>query len=203
MKKLMMCLIWVFVSDWGWAQGTFSSWADRNYPKDVNYGYILYNNFVPGLIDAPVFDTDCQTRLAGTAYSAQVYVGFTPTSLEPLGPITWFRTGSAAGYIVPVSFTVPGAADLQTVYTQLRVWQAAAVKTFEEAAAAGGKIGSANIVPMQVVYPTPPPNNPLGLESFCLIPEPSVTALLGSAASIAAACVILRRLSESGMWAAE
>jgi hypothetical protein len=139
-------------------------------------------------IDAPVFDTDCVTRLAGAAYLAQVYAGRTPDSLSPVGWVMPFRTGEKAGYITGVVITIPNAiADL--VYTQLRAWEARAGASFEEAVAAGGKYGLSNIVPMRTVMPPGTPNDPIGLQSFCLVPEPPSKALLvlGGAAWLALA----------------
>src|SRR5437868_2408753 len=81
-------------------------------------GEIVFNNGVPGIVDAPVFDTDCQTRL-GRSFLAQVYGGLAADTLQPLGPVTSFRTSAAgAGYIEPVSVTVPGAGESQLVYAQ-------------------------------------------------------------------------------------
>lgn len=156
-------------------------------------GYIAYNNHVPPIIEAPVFDTDCRTRLSGPAYEAQVYVGFEPLALQPLSRIVSFRAGPAAGYLEATSVEIPGTRQNQLVYTQLRVWEAAAGKTFEEAVAAGGKFGVANIVPMRVVYPPGTPPFPLGLESFCLIPEPSPFTLFGCVATVLGCVAGLRR----------
>ncbi len=141
-------------------------------------GQIGFGNLVSVAgIDAPVFDTDCVTPLAGAAYLAQVYAGRTPDSLSPVGWVMPFRTGEKAGYISGVAITIPGSfTDL--VYTQLRAWEAAAGATFEEAVAAGGKYGVSNIVPMWTVMPPGTPNMPVGLQSFCLVAEPGTGALL-------------------------
>jgi hypothetical protein len=149
--------------------GSVQAWAQGQ----ISFG----NRFSIAGIDAPVFDTDCATRLAGAAYLAQVYAGRTPDSLSPVGWVMPFRTGERAGYIYGVAITIPNAiADL--VYTQLRAWEARAGASFEEAVAAGGKYGVSNIVPMWTVMPPGTPNVPYGLQSFCLVPEPEARTLL-------------------------
>src|SRR5262245_39408362 len=83
-----------------------------------------------------------------------------------------------------VTVNVPGAVlERQIVYAQLRSWETVAGPTYESAMAAGGKFGFSNIVPMPVVFGTQPPELPVGLQSFCLIPEPSTLALFGCAAA--------------------
>jgi len=135
-------------------------------------------------IDAPVFDSDCATRLAGSAYRAQAYVGLTSDSLTPLGMSVTFRTGAAAGYIATYTLTLPGVEAGTLVYFQLRAWEATGGSTFEAAVASGERYGFSNVVP---VIPTAPPATegyPVGLQSFCLVPEPSSAALLGVAVGV-------------------
>jgi hypothetical protein len=150
--------------------GSVQAWAQ---------GQITFGNRlrVAG-IDAPVFDSDCTTRLAGAAYLAQVYAGRAPDSLSPVGWVMPFRTGAQAGYITAVVITIPGTFQDDLVYTQLRAWEARAGASFEEAVASGGKYGMSNIVPMRTVMPPGTPNEPVGLQSFCLVPEPPPGVLL-------------------------
>ncbi len=153
-------------------------------------GQISVSNFVPvANLDAPIFDTDCTSRLEGAAYLVQAYVGFTVDSLSPLGAARPFRTGRAAGYFASYVLTIPGTSSETLAYLQLRAWEADAGPTFEEAVSAGGKYGVSNIVPMRTVMPPGTPNDPVGLQSFCLVPEPATGALLalGGAALLALA----------------
>lgn len=148
-------------------------------------GYIAFGNLnTPAGIDAPVFDTDCQTRLEGEAFLAQDYVGFTEDSLSPLGPVVTFRTGDRAGYIYGYALYPPGSGQNDVVYTQMRAWEARGGLTYEDAVAAGAKHGRSNIVPILVVLPPATPYDPVGLESFCLIPEPSPATLGWLAAAL-------------------
>jgi hypothetical protein len=129
-------------------------------------------------IDAPVFDSDWTGRLVGPAYQAQAYVGLTSDSLAPLGWVVAFRTGDTAGYISSYVVTVPEAPGGTLVYFQLRAWEARAGPTYEAAVTSGGKHGFSNVVPIRTVMPPGAPNSPIGLESFCLVPEPSPCLLL-------------------------
>ncbi len=170
--KLWFSLVACGLGMHAWAQG------------QITFG----NRILLSGIDAPVFDTDCTTRLAGPAYVAQAYVGFTPDSLRPLGVILPFRTGAAAGYISATIVTVPGSDINMNVFLQMRAWEARAGASYEAAVAAGGKHGYSNILPMVVDFPPGTPTDPIGLQSFCLVPEPSVKVLglLGGAALILA-----------------
>jgi hypothetical protein len=142
-------------------------------------GQISVSNYVPvENLDAPIFETDCATRLEGDAYLVQAYVGFTGDSLSPVGMGRPFRTGKAAGYFPSYVLTIPETSSETLVYLQLRVWQAGAGPTFEAAVLAGGKYGLSNIVPMWTVMAPGTPNSPVGLQSFCLVPEPATGALL-------------------------
>mgnify|MGYP000622148752 CR=1 FL=1 len=142
-------------------------------------GQVVVGNYSPTLgINAPVFDTDCQTRLEGPFFVAQAYVGFTADSLRPVGPVINFRTGQRAGYITSTVVTIPDAPDGTRIYFQLRAWEARAGVTFEAAVFSGGKYGVSNIVPTFAEEPPGGPGELIGLQSFCLVPEPGAGALL-------------------------
>lgn len=174
MRIFYILLLSFALTEEAWPQGQIGFWNHV-----LQYG-----------IDAPVFDSDCQTRLEGDAYLWQVYAGLTPDSLSPVGRIFPFGTGTNAGYMGgPAIITVPGAGELQPVYAQLRAWEAAAGGTYEAAKESGGKYGFSNIVPMIAREPPAgPPDHPVGLQSFCLIPEPAPWLLLGWAGGGALLC---------------
>jgi hypothetical protein len=161
--KTSLAAVLVWVADQPvWCQGQIS----------------VINRSPLGTIDAPVFDTDCQTRLEGPLFVAQAYVGFTADSLRPVGPVINFRTGERAGYITPTLVTIPDAPHGTRIYFQLRAWEAREGTSFEEAVASGGKYGMSNIVPMRAWEPPGTPADPIGLQSFCLVPEPPPGVLL-------------------------
>ncbi len=170
-----MRTVYSFLACWLLATGV---WAQGR--LGVIGGQIVYGNYVPPAgINAPVFDVDCQTRLEGPRFVWEVYAGLAPDQLQPLGLILPFKTGPAAGYIESRIYDIPGAHTDDLAYTQLRAWDSEAGPTYEAAVVAGGKYGASNIVPIYVVWPPGPPEWPIGLQSFCLVPEPSSLVLLG------------------------
>jgi PEP-CTERM motif len=142
-------------------------------------------NRVPGLVDAPVFDSN-GNPLSGAGYLAQLYVGIDQSSLQPLSAVTTFDTGNYAGYVKAVyinySLWQPG-----TYSYQIRVWDASLGASFAIAAARGlGGVGESNIT-LQTAggsggVPSLP-GAPWDLHSFSLspltVPEPSTYALFG------------------------
>jgi hypothetical protein len=141
-------------------------------------GQIVFSNHArfQGL-EAPIYDVDCRTPLSGPDFLAQGYLGLTAESLEPMLPLLHFYpTGSSAdGYLLSELVEVPGGGPR---FFQLRAWEAAAGSSYEAAVAAGGKHGVSNISLVQAVFPPGAPGIPSGLQSFCLVPEPSSLALL-------------------------
>lgn len=142
------------------------------------WGSIHFSNYAP---EAPVFDTDCQTLLAGSACRAQLYSGLSPDSLHPVGLGIGFST-RYPGYFNEGVVQVPEGFVVQ-IFVQVRAWESAAGASYEAAVAAGGKHGVSNILPIRATTQTQPPAELIGLQSFCLVPEPSPLALglLGSA----------------------
>ena len=141
-------------------------------------GTIYFINRLPPEIDAPIFNLDCATPLAGASYFAQLYgaPGANPTGgLLPMGGVTTFREGEGrAGYwnpiIVPVNFPAGEVARVQ-----VRVWDARS-STFEGAVLNNQPFGFSK--EMHVVLQAFDPPGSMGailsgLESFCLVPEPT------------------------------
>ena len=72
-------------------------------------GVVIFQNSSQILgIDAPVFDVDCETRLSGTAFSAQLYVGKTLGGLAAVSPGVAFREGNGSGYVPQVHVVIEG-----------------------------------------------------------------------------------------------
>ena len=133
-------------------------------------GDLGFANHIKGLIDAPVFDTDCHTPLAGTRYLSEFYAGPTPDTLQPSGTIVPFSTGPGAGYVLSDSDMIWDGYDDGTIfYVQMRAWEASAGASFEAAVASGGKFGFSNIVPEALRLAPGGEEEPVGLRSFCLI----------------------------------
>jgi len=161
-------------------------------------GTVSFNNSatalgVPG--GAPVFDLDGTTRLAGTAYLAQLWAGPDVNSLTAWGDAVAFRTGAGAGFWNPgadstriIGTVAPGA----VAQVQVRAWEAAGGTTYTAAVAGGFKYGSSATLSIATGGVGQPPSLPAaltGLTSFSLVPEPATYALL----ALGAAAMFLRR----------
>ncbi len=130
-------------------------------------------------IDAKFYEPDGVTPLAGDGYWAQAYVKLADdpeSSYAPVGQAVHFRTGAAAGYIIPVVVTTPFPGGTR-LNVEMRSWGAAWGGTYETALAAGGFHGKSAAVDLTVtVAPSTPPDM-IGLTSLVLIPEPGSLAL--------------------------
>ena len=141
---------------------------------------VLFSNRLPGWgVDAPVFARDGTTPLSGASFLAQLYLGPTPELLRPAGLPAPFLSGEDAGYwqFQPGEFVVvPGVAPGEEALIQVRVWEAAAGGSFEEAVAQGGTVGASGI--LGVVTGGGPdgiwPVALTGLSSFNLVAPPAI-----------------------------
>jgi hypothetical protein len=150
----------------------------------ANHGTVNFNNVPP---DAPVFDTDGTTRLAGTNFKVMLYGGAQGTSaasMTSFGNAMTFRTGGAAGFFSTASDpdgserTITGLSSHGGVATvQVRAWDVRTGATWETATIRG----ASNIFDVDTANPTPPAETPtdlMGLQSFQLIvPEPTTIGL--------------------------
>ena len=162
-------------------------------------GYFVFDNHRPPLVDAPVLDA-IGNRLSGPEYLARLYVGPAPDSLQPvvrhLGDpnplaIQPFRSGIAAGYIVPEGVRAENVAGGTLVWVQMRAWDASLGGTYEQAVQAGlGGYGESNLFETRAGVVEGAGTRfefLVGLESFSLrtvIPEPSALSLLLLAAPV-------------------
>ena len=139
-------------------------------------GQISFLNFVPGTLNAPVFDTDGSTPLAGAGYLAQLYyrAAFaTNAPLTAVGSPVPFGVGPNAGYWSPLT---NGAATLtlanvpagQAAVVQVVVWEAAKGSTYEAAGRALGKRGTSALLQVTVGGDGAPPAVLTGLTAFKL-----------------------------------
>jgi hypothetical protein len=153
---------------------------------EVQAQHINFRNRVPGSgVDAPIFHTDCLTPLAGLDFQAGLWAGpdgALVSDLVQVGEPAFFRTGSGAGYLVSGPLIEIPFLDFEETGTfQVRAWQTAA-SNFEAAQAGAGLYGQSGLFRV-VLYGDPQGpwgNAMVGLESFCLVPEPSALGLWGS-----------------------
>ncbi|MBI3417784.1 MAG: hypothetical protein HY043_21035 [Verrucomicrobia bacterium] len=148
--------------------------TDNNLPPlPPSGGTINFNNHVIAAnIDAPVFDVDGVTRLAGEAFLSQLYAGTSGDNLKPVGTSVPFRTGIASGYVVPASsLVIPTILPGTPANVQLRAWAAADGATYDLAKSANGRIGASTVIRVITGGAGTPPKLPadlIGLKSFKL-----------------------------------
>jgi hypothetical protein len=148
-----------------------------------------------GGVNAPVFDLDGVTRLAGAEFQAQLFYG--PEggglgSLSPVGNPTSFLTGGGAGHFQGGVITLPDITPGGPADFQVRAWQTlgGTITSYDAAVAGGAKFGQSTVFTTVTGGPTPnPPTALVGLQSFSLVPEPSTYALL----ALGAAAFLFRR----------
>jgi hypothetical protein len=145
-------------------------------------GTISFSNLdVIHLINAPFFDSDNATRLAGDNYRASLYIGPVGTPTEffvRVGPAQPFRTGTSAGYWQPVNIQIPpGVLPGAPILAQVRFWdtQGGTLVTLEEAQGSGAKIGFSLVLQLNLL---PSGTTPLtGLRSASLQAPVSISAI--------------------------
>ncbi len=147
-------------------------------------GLIEFSNWGPGS-DAPVYDVDGRTPLAGPAFSAQLYAAAPGSSLQPVGVPVPFQS-SNPGYFMGDVVAVLGVPQGGTAVVQVVAWRASDGLTFEAADHPGGHVGESSVITVRGLgglLPPPSSADPatlFGLQSFSLhvvVPEPSVFAI--------------------------
>jgi hypothetical protein len=170
MKKLIIAMAALLVSVSAFGQGA-----------------VVFNNRVTGTVDAKVTLAGVGTPIqdgvpvAAAKWEAQLFGGPEGGALVALTPKTTFRTGNAAGYVVPVDVTLGNVAAGAKASLQMKV-----------ASTDGLGSGASKVFSVTTGGGTLPPANLAGLEAFSVtyVPEPSTIALglLG-----AAGLLVLRR----------
>jgi hypothetical protein len=161
-------------------------------------GLIVFNNRVLNEVVAPVYNLEpsnpalpkvgntrsgtpagaqvyAGAALSGVAYTAQLFGGPTNGTLVPLWPQATFRSGDAAGFIVPpnTALAVPGVAEGQRARVQLRTWNNRGgtitnwSQVISDPTIPHGESLPFISLPLGGIF-TPPPNL-AGLQSFSLV----------------------------------
>lgn len=158
---------------------------------------VLNTDGVTFRVNAPVFNTDGVTALSGATYLAALYAGPVGGALAQVGAAVPFRTGTRVGYVDitspdrTVATVAPGTAGS----FQVRAWLASAGTTYETALVAGGPTGFSNTFSVTTGGAGSPASLPadlVGLQSFSLVPEPSVIAL-----GLIGGCALLLRRKQA------
>lgn len=135
-------------------------------------GQFVFNNRVPPDVNAKIQLAD-GTGLAGTAYTVQLLGGAAGSPVAQLTALgtTDFRTGAAAGYVNPLTVTVPGVAGGKNADILLNVFQGVGT--------AGANLGSFGPFTVQVQEaPATPLTLPMGTTALTVnVPEPTTLAL--------------------------
>jgi len=174
MKKILIVAA-MLASLGAYAQGT------------VNFANIVIANNVR-VVDAPVFDVDGTTKLAGPGFQAQLVAGPNAGSLAVIGTPTGFLTAGGAGYFSGGTRTIASVTPGSSATLQVQAWNASGGATYANASAKG-QSPALTIATGGSGTPASLPANMIGLQSFSLVPEPSTIAL----GAIGLAALFLRR----------
>ena len=153
----------------------------------VSQGVLIFANYYPypGAVDAPIYDVDGVTPLAGPGFLAQLYAAAPGQSLQPVDIPRPFGIGTSAGYFNGNQVTIPGVSAGGTATVQVAAWRASDGPTFAAANHQGAHVGESLVFTVGPLTANLPPPAPFviglaGLRSFSLhvvAPEPSVFAL--------------------------
>jgi hypothetical protein len=148
-------------------------------------GTITFANLAgAGGVNAPIYLPDCMTGVSGPEFLAVLYAG-PAGSLEPqlmlVGrPTPFYPADPGAGYFGGGIVSIPDISPGVVGAFQVRVYEAAA-GSYEAAVAGLWLHGKSNLFETQTGYPGHPGGPPMpltGLQSFCLVPEPSTLGLM-------------------------
>jgi MYXO-CTERM domain-containing protein len=173
MKKLMIAVAALMVSIAAYGQGQFV--FNNRVPPDINARFQLSSEA-----------GTTASSLSGTAFTVQLMGGLTGTPTAQLTSLgtTDFRTGAAAGYVNPLTVTVPGVAGGKSADILLRV--------FAGTTATGAPLSTFGPYPVVVQEAPNTPNNlALGTTPLIVVPEPATLAL--GAIGLGALLAIRRR----------
>jgi len=148
-------------------------------------GQLNFANFGAGA-NAPWYDTDGTTKLAGTAFQADLWWGpGTVTDSKTLTELGQPANFASSGYFLGGSRTINGQTG--TITGQVRVWDTADGSSYAAVLASGSptaRVGESALFSIALTQPPTTPNTLTGLNGQTLvlhgiIPEPSTFALAG------------------------
>jgi len=143
----------------------------------------LGSDTLGGTVNAPVFNVDGVSKLAGTGFSVQLFYGVLGTAdnaLVALGSPITFGTGGLSGYFIGTTVAIPGISVGSQARLQVRAWDNAGgtITSFASALVRGSSasFNSSNLGDSFTPSTIPVP---AGLTTFQLaaVPEPTTIAL--------------------------
>lgn len=158
------------------ALGSVWSGEARLTVNDLELGTVNFaNRVVLSGLDAPVYEADGVTRVAGSGMRARLWAGPSPNAMQPVGDAAGFGTGATAGYWSTPDRVraIPGVQAGGVAYVQVRIWDGAVAAGYAEAVAAGARFGFSETFTVTTGGAGSPPSFPAelqGLESFTLQP---------------------------------
>ena len=167
--------------------GTYTVSISNSYGAILSSGFLLNVTTVAGggtvnfqnQVTAKVYNVDGTNGLAGSAFLAQLYAGLTTNNLQPVGATTGFLT-NAPGRFLGGTRVVATVAPGQAGWFQVRAWESAYGRSYEESVATGGRHGVSTMFQVTPADPTTvPPGVPsvlAGLTSFALQAPPMAQA---------------------------
>jgi len=154
-------------------------------------------------VNAPVYESDGVTKLAGPRFMAELLVGPSAANLASIAAIG-FLTGSSAGYFNGGTQIINNIFTGGTAWVEVRVWNTSSGSSYPQAVASGlpnswwqssvftVTLGGGTINPFPPAPLTGLGNSPVYLNS---VPEPCTLALAGLGAAI-----LLFRLPWRNRW---
>ncbi len=152
----------------------------------IAQGTVIFSNDVYPAVQAPVFQADRVTALAGSQFQAELLAGPSEVSMASIATTGFLSQGYFFGGVQYINSVVPN----QLTWIQIRVWDTASGASFLQAQASG----RLNSWWQSAVFTVNPgafqlPAVPLmGLGTspvYLNIPEPSAVALVGIAGLMA------------------
>lgn len=130
-----------------------------------------------------VYDAYSGSRLSGTNYLAQLYVGPLGSREEDLQGVDYppvpFKSGLLAGYFNGGTYSLAAFPPHTWVLLQVRAWTAISGASYEEAVQTGmrtmafdHRFGKSNLFPVLLEAEQAPGADLIGLNTFCIQPPP-------------------------------
>lgn len=137
----------------------------------VHFANRFFNPTLGQALEFRVFMPDGRTPVNAEGFFAQLYAGFDPLNLGPVGWPKPFLSGENSGIWEPEVKLIPGSQPGAIVYTQVKVWNNKSAETYETAESLMAIRGESDIMSIKTGGDGIPPSLPpplLELKEFVL-----------------------------------